>query len=215
VRYFFFAYNAGQLRAVCCPFFFRGWFVHSSFGLLNLILEQVASADLRRLCLAVVQNGKRVLPFGGCKWSFQAEVAPSAEIPPLPCFHPRFSARPERPAFIVGTLAVELPDGFHVLGIGSIRAAKRTRKKHNKSRQINRRDFLGLDGFRRLGVLWFIHDFSCRNPAVSALLRSWLGIGVLDLYYFQFESMRQKLRSLVLQKVISNSHGVFHLFDKP
>jgi len=28
-----------------------------------------------------------------------------------------------------------------------------------------------LDGFRRLGVLWFIHDFYCRSPAVSALWR--------------------------------------------
>jgi hypothetical protein len=99
-------------------------------------------------------------------------IAPSAEIPPLPRFQPRFSARPERPAFIVGALAVEFPDGFHVLGIGSIRAAERTRKKHNKLRQINRRDARSLDGFRRLGVLWFIHGLSCRSPAVSALWRS-------------------------------------------
>lgn len=41
----------------------------------------------------------------------------------------------------------------------------------NKSRQINRRDVRSLDGFRRLGILFFIHDFSCRSPAVSALLR--------------------------------------------
>jgi hypothetical protein len=45
------------------------------------------------------------------------------------------------------------------------------KRAQNKSRQINRRDVSCLDGFRRLGVLWFIHDFSCRRPAVSALLR--------------------------------------------
>jgi hypothetical protein len=45
-------------------------------------------------------------------------------------------------------------------------------KMPNKSRQINRRDARGLDGFRRLGVLLFIHDFSRRRPAVSALWRS-------------------------------------------
>jgi hypothetical protein len=28
-----------------------------------------------------------------------------------------------------------------------------------------------LDGFRRLGVLFFIHGVSCRSPAVSALWR--------------------------------------------
>ncbi len=44
--------------------------------------------------------------------------------------------------------------------------------KPNKSRQINRRDVRCSGGFRRCGVLWFIHDFWCRSPAVSALLRS-------------------------------------------
>jgi hypothetical protein len=39
----------------------------------------------------------------------------------------------------------------------------------NQARQINRRGLRGLDGFRRLGVLWFTHDLSCRSPAVSAL----------------------------------------------
>jgi hypothetical protein len=43
------------------------------------------------------------------------------------------------------------------------------RQGPNKSRQLNRRDAGGLDGFHRLGILWFIHDLSCRSPAVSAL----------------------------------------------
>ena len=42
-------------------------------------------------------------------------------------------------------------------------------KTENKSRQINRRDARSLDGFRRLGVSFFIHGLSCRSPAVSAL----------------------------------------------
>lgn len=45
-------------------------------------------------------------------------------------------------------------------------------KTENKSRQINRRDARSLDGFRRLGVSFFIHGLSCRSPAVSALLHS-------------------------------------------
>ena len=49
---------------------------------------------------------------------------------------------------------------------------ERVEKMPNKSRQINRRGFRSLDGFRRLEILGFTHDFSCRSPAVSALLRS-------------------------------------------
>ena len=48
----------------------------------------------------------------------------------------------------------------------------RDSKQPNKSRQINRWDVRGLDGFRRLGILFFIHGLSCRCPAVSALGRS-------------------------------------------
>jgi hypothetical protein len=58
-------------------------------------------------------------------------------------------------------VAVAVFRGKHVIA--------NSRKRPNKSRQINRRDVPSLDGFRRLGVLWFIHGLSCRSPAVPEL----------------------------------------------
>lgn len=47
--------------------------------------------------------------------------------------------------------------------------APESSKKTNKTLLDNRLAAPCLDGFRRLGILWCFHDFSCRRPAVPEL----------------------------------------------